>query len=84
MPFYWSCRIFSLTNRDIFTAQPLLNPYEAHVALGAAEWKDVYPMDFYAKGAGPWGNYYQPESEVCYVMRNSLYLMFYVPVMHPA
>ena len=36
---------------------PLLTPYEAHVALGAAEWQEVYPMDYYEKGRGPWTNY---------------------------
>ena len=38
--------------------QPLLNTYEASVALGNVEWKDVYPMDFYRKGSGVWTNYY--------------------------
>jgi 2-(3-amino-3-carboxypropyl)histidine synthase len=37
---------------------PLLSPYEAEVALGAQEWKPVYPMDFYSKEGGPWSNYY--------------------------
>jgi len=36
---------------------PLLNPYEAEVALNDANWQDVYPMDFYRKDAGRWGNY---------------------------
>ncbi|KAJ2745761.1 Diphthamide biosynthesis protein 1 [Coemansia sp. BCRC 34490] len=40
--------------------KPLLTPYEANVALDAVEWKDVYPMDFYAfDSLGPWTpNYY--------------------------
>ncbi|KAG4304882.1 hypothetical protein PORY_001557 [Pneumocystis oryctolagi] len=34
---------------------PLLSPYEAFVALEGAEWKDPYPMDFYAhRSLGPW------------------------------
>ncbi|KAG5438809.1 hypothetical protein PCANB_002529 [Pneumocystis canis] len=34
---------------------PLLSPYEAFVALDGIEWKDVYPMDFYANHSlGPW------------------------------
>ncbi len=45
--------------------QPILSPYEAFVALGAAEWRSQYPMDFYAKGSGPWTNYYAPPGEVC-------------------
>jgi 2-(3-amino-3-carboxypropyl)histidine synthase len=36
-------------------AVPLLNPYEAEVALGKCQWQPVYPMDFYAKqGLGEW------------------------------
>ncbi|OSX74404.1 hypothetical protein BU14_0290s0012 [Porphyra umbilicalis] len=31
---------------------PLLTPYEAYVALGVVPWRDVYPMDYYAKGGG--------------------------------
>ena len=38
---------------------PLLTPYEAHVALGLTQWRSVYPMDFYARGSGPWTNYYK-------------------------
>lgn len=35
--------------------KPLLTPYEASIALGKAEWQDVYPMDFYANDSlGPW------------------------------
>ncbi|KAL7753437.1 Diphthamide biosynthesis protein 1 [Sorochytrium milnesiophthora] len=35
---------------------PLLSPYEAAVALQASEWREVYPMDFYARedANGPW------------------------------
>jgi 2-(3-amino-3-carboxypropyl)histidine synthase len=39
---------------------PLLTPYEAFVALGAAEWGEVYPMDYYQRGSGPWTNYHVP------------------------
>jgi hypothetical protein len=55
--------------------QPLLSPYEAHVALGVTQWRDQYPMDFYAKGAGPWGNYYQPEGEVLVCHNESCVLL---------
>ncbi|ORY93545.1 putative diphthamide synthesis protein-domain-containing protein [Syncephalastrum racemosum] len=35
--------------------KPLLTPYEASIALGKAEWHDIYPMDFYAnESLGPW------------------------------
>ncbi|DAZ97041.1 TPA: LOW QUALITY PROTEIN: hypothetical protein N0F65_012910 [Lagenidium giganteum] len=41
--------------------KPLLSPYEAEVCLGRTEWQETkYPMDFYAKGSGPWTNYHQP------------------------
>lgn len=44
---------------------PLLNPYEAFVAFGAVEWREKeYPMDFYAKGSGPWTNYHKPDRPV--------------------
>ncbi|CAM9758578.1 unnamed protein product, partial [Choristocarpus tenellus] len=42
-----------------FFEKPLLSPYEADVALGETDWQDVYPMDFYAKGSGPWTNMHQ-------------------------
>ena len=38
-------------------ARPLLTPYEAMVALGHTEWRDVYPMDYYASDGGDWTNY---------------------------
>ena len=45
--------------------QPLLTPYEAHVALEAEEWRSVYPMDYYASSTGPWGNrWVDPASRV--------------------
>uniref|UniRef100_H2Z3Y6 2-(3-amino-3-carboxypropyl)histidine synthase subunit 1 n=1 Tax=Ciona savignyi TaxID=51511 RepID=H2Z3Y6_CIOSA len=35
--------------------QPLLNPYEASVALNKAEYRKIYPMDFYDNDSlGPW------------------------------
>jgi 2-(3-amino-3-carboxypropyl)histidine synthase len=48
-----------------FGSIPLLTPYEAHVALGLAPpwWEgegSPYPMDYYARDAGPWGNYWKP------------------------
>lgn len=37
-------------------ARPVLTPYEALVALEQTEWREVYPMDYYASGSGPWTN----------------------------
>ncbi|GAM28254.1 hypothetical protein SAMD00019534_114300, partial [Acytostelium subglobosum LB1] len=37
--------------------RPLLNTYEAEVALGGIEWQTIYPMDFYSKQGGKWSNY---------------------------
>jgi 2-(3-amino-3-carboxypropyl)histidine synthase len=34
--------------------KPLLTPYEIEVSLKETEWKDVYPMDFYAANGGTW------------------------------
>jgi len=42
-----------------FEHAPLLNPYEAEVALGYIPWQDTYPMDYYARGSGSWTNYYK-------------------------
>ncbi len=42
----------------------MLSPYEAFVALGSAEWREQYPMDFYSRDSGPWTNYFKPDSEV--------------------
>lgn len=43
--------------------QPLLSPYEAEVCLERAEWQEgSYPMDFYAKGSGPWTNYHDSKT----------------------
>ena len=42
-------------------AKPLLSPYEAEVALKATVWRELYPMDFYAAGSGPWTNYHKPD-----------------------
>eukprot|EP01090_Pellita_catalonica_P005746 TRINITY_DN15983_c0_g1_i1.p1 TRINITY_DN15983_c0_g1~~TRINITY_DN15983_c0_g1_i1.p1 ORF type:complete len:408 (+),score=66.27 TRINITY_DN15983_c0_g1_i1:40-1263(+) len=40
-------------------AAPLLNPYEAEVALKGVEWLPRYPMDFYAHDGGRWSVYYK-------------------------
>lgn len=40
-------------------AKPLLNPYEAEVALEGIGWQEVYPMDFYAKEGGAWTVYHK-------------------------
>lgn len=37
--------------------KPLLSPYEAEVALGSTDWRDVYPMDHYSKAGGAWAVY---------------------------
>lgn len=38
--------------------KPVLNPYEATVALQEIKWKKRYPMDFYSKEGGIWTNYW--------------------------
>eukprot|EP00603_Paraphysomonas_imperforata_P003923 CAMPEP_0114438116 /NCGR_PEP_ID=MMETSP0103-20121206/14405_1 /TAXON_ID=37642 ORGANISM="Paraphysomonas imperforata, Strain PA2" /NCGR_SAMPLE_ID=MMETSP0103 /ASSEMBLY_ACC=CAM_ASM_000201 /LENGTH=249 /DNA_ID=CAMNT_0001608613 /DNA_START=137 /DNA_END=884 /DNA_ORIENTATION=- len=37
--------------------KPVLTPYELEVMLKTADWKDVYPMDYYSGGGGSWANY---------------------------
>jgi len=44
-------------------SKPVLNPYEATVALQQSEWRSVYPMDFYSDSGGVWTNYYKTEEE---------------------
>ncbi|KAG8274124.1 2-(3-amino-3-carboxypropyl)histidine synthase subunit 1 [Homalodisca vitripennis] len=42
--------------------KPLLTPYEAAVVLKNTEWRQNYPMDFYAAGSlGPWTPNHKPE-----------------------
>mmetsp|Transcript_12191 Transcript_12191/g.48976 ORF Transcript_12191/g.48976 Transcript_12191/m.48976 type:complete len:565 (+) Transcript_12191:62-1756(+) len=57
-----ACPRLSIDWGDAFEA-PLLNPYEAEVAFGAAEWRSVYPMDFYAKNGGKWTVYYDHDAK---------------------
>ncbi|CAK9003027.1 unnamed protein product [Durusdinium trenchii] len=38
-------------------SKPMLTSYEAHVAFGDVEYKDVYPMDYYSNKGGQWANY---------------------------
>jgi len=40
-------------------AKPLLNPYEAEVALERVSWQETYPMDFYANDGGAWTVYHK-------------------------
>lgn len=42
-----------------YGVRPLLTTYEAFVAVGKTEWREVYPMDFYAKDGGEWTNYWK-------------------------
>lgn len=35
--------------------KPLLSPYEAEVALHSAQWREIYPMDFYSANGETWG-----------------------------
>ena len=45
-------------------SKPLLSPYELFVAVGEAAWREEYPQDFYAKGSGPWTNFYEEPKSV--------------------
>jgi 2-(3-amino-3-carboxypropyl)histidine synthase len=46
-----------------FKNVPLLTPYEAYVAIQETPWQDVYPMDYYQRGSGPWTNYHTPRAQ---------------------
>jgi len=39
--------------------QPTLTSYEFEVLVGSTQWSEIYPMDYYRKDGGSWGNYYQ-------------------------
>lgn len=58
-----ACPRLSIDWGEGYGKRPLLTPYEAFVAVGAAEWRQKYPMDFYAKKGGIWSNYYKPEAK---------------------
>lgn len=57
-----ACPRLSIDWGQGYGKRPLLNPYEAFVALGKTEWREQYPMDFYAKDGGEWTNYYKDTS----------------------
>lgn len=56
-----ACPRLSIDWGTQYGKRPLLSSYEGFVALGETEWREEYPMDFYAKGSGPWSNYYKAE-----------------------
>jgi 2-(3-amino-3-carboxypropyl)histidine synthase len=52
-----ACPRLSIDWGHAFT-RPLLSPYEAEVAYGAAAWSETsYPMDYYATAGGEWSVY---------------------------
>jgi 2-(3-amino-3-carboxypropyl)histidine synthase len=56
-----ACPRLSIDWGRAFEKAPLLNPYEAHVALGKTAWREKrYPMDFYSKTEenNPWTNFH--------------------------
>jgi len=57
-----ACPRLSIDWGEAFS-KPVLSTYEAFVALGQVEWRQIYPQDFYAKGSGPWTNYYVNDAE---------------------
>lgn len=59
-----ACPRLSIDWGATFGGVPLLNAYEALVALGVSEFLSVYPMDYYAKSESPWSNYYTPPKKI--------------------
>jgi 2-(3-amino-3-carboxypropyl)histidine synthase len=59
-----ACPRLSIDWGEGYGEKPLLTPYELFVAVGATEWREQYPMDFYAKDGGEWTNYYKPRRVV--------------------
>jgi len=56
-----ACPRLSIDWGGAFGGVPLLNAYEALVALEVSEFLPIYPMDYYAKSESPWSNYYTPK-----------------------
>lgn len=48
-----------------------MTPYEAEVALGTAEWQEIYPMDYYAENGGTWSVRYGEKKEKPKSKRNT-------------
>jgi Putative diphthamide synthesis protein len=66
-----ACPRLSIDWGGAFGGVPVLNPYEALVALGVSEFLPTYPMDYYAKSESPWSNYYTPPKVVVYPLSPS-------------
>ena len=50
-----ACPRLSIDWSQGFGDIPLLTPYECEVAIGTTQWRDTYPMDFWAKkGTSSW------------------------------
>ena len=57
-----ACPRLSIDWGHAFGDVPLLTPYELFVTLGKTQWREIYPMDYYAKDGGEWTNYYSEDS----------------------
>ncbi|KAK1444618.1 radical SAM 3-amino-3-carboxypropyl radical forming protein [Babesia gibsoni] len=44
--------------------KPILNPYEAYVTFSSEDYRNVYPMDYYANDGGEWSNYTANRREI--------------------
>lgn len=49
-----ACPRLSIDWSDGFGNIPLLTPYECEVAIGTTQWRETYPMDFWAKKTNSW------------------------------
>mmetsp|Transcript_12321 Transcript_12321/g.18579 ORF Transcript_12321/g.18579 Transcript_12321/m.18579 type:complete len:504 (+) Transcript_12321:59-1570(+) len=59
----WGTDVLSEQMGGTRAPPPLLNAYEATVALQQVEWRSVYPMDYYKSDGGVWSNYYMTDAE---------------------
>jgi 2-(3-amino-3-carboxypropyl)histidine synthase len=58
-----ACPRLSVDWGHYLSRKPVLNPYELMVCLEKTEWKQVYPMDYYAQEGGPWSNYHEQNKD---------------------
>ncbi|GKY94716.1 hypothetical protein MPSEU_000437100 [Mayamaea pseudoterrestris] len=58
-----ACPRLSVDWGQFLSHKPVLNPYEFFVAMGEEQWRQVYPMDYYANDSGAWTNYHETNKD---------------------
>jgi 2-(3-amino-3-carboxypropyl)histidine synthase len=58
-----ACPRLSVDWGHFLSKKPVLSPYELFVSLEETDWRDNYPMDYYAHAGGPWTNYFEENKQ---------------------